>query len=245
MPTEQNNTQEPTPAKEARVGHPIGWDAKSAPPPEVSAKVPAWRRLSQSLSAKLIALLVVAMVIIFALLGYANIRLHRQNLEAATLISAERVSDVIKRSTSYHMMRNDRDALYQNISTMASEPGIVRIRIYDQEGTVRYSSDTAEVNHAVDKTAEECYACHAQAQPLARLNRPDRFRIFRHNGSGRVLAVITPIENEARCSNAACHAHPASQQILGVLDTHVSLARADSAQAASTRQMAIYTVLAV
>ncbi len=245
MPTEEENTGNPTLAKPARVGHPIGWDSKSAPPADTSSKVPAWRRLSQSLSAKLIALLVVAMAIIFALLGYANIRLHRQNLEAATLLSAERVSDVIKRSTTYHMMRNDRDALYQDITSMAKEPGLVRIRIYDQEGTVRYSSEAAEVNHTVDKGAEECYACHAQAQPLARLNRPDRFRIFSHNGSGRILAVITPIENEPRCSNAACHAHPGSQQILGVLDTHMSLARADAAQAASTRQMAIYTALAV
>lgn len=245
MPTDNDRPDKPTLEKEARVGHPIGWDAKSAPAPEIAPLVPAWRRLSQSLSAKLIALLVVAMVIIFALLGYANIRLHRQNLEEATLISAERVSDVIKRATSLHMMQNDRAALYENIAAMAKEPGIVRIRIYDQEGTVRYSSDASEVNHTVDKRAEACYACHAQSQPLARLNRPDRFRIFRYNGSGRILAVITPIENEARCSNAVCHAHPASQQILGVLDTHMSLNRADAAQAASTRQMAIYTVLAV
>src|ERR1041385_3210500 len=126
MPTENDKTEDP--------GQNIGWDPKSAPvlPPVVRA--PAWRRLTHSLSAKLIALLVVAMVIIFALLGFANIRLHRQNLEAATLISAERVSDVIKRSTSYHMMRNDRDALYQSIATMASEPGIVRIRI-DRKST--------------------------------------------------------------------------------------------------------------
>src|SRR5512140_3182236 len=226
MPTDKENPDQPTLAKEARVGHPspkIGWDAKSAPAAAGEARVATWRRLTQSLSAKLITLLLGAMVIIFALLGYANIRLHRQNLEAATLMSAERVSDVIKRSTSFHMMRNDRDALYQDITSMTSEPGIVRIRIYDKEGTVQYSSDTAEVNHTVDKSAEACYACHAQSQPLARLNRPDRFRIFSHNGSGRILAVITPIENEPRCSNAACHAHPAGQQILGVLDTHMSL----------------------
>src|SRR6478735_3029583 len=141
MPTDHNKPESP--------GQNIGWDAKSTPPPEPSRKVPTWRRLTHSLSAKLIALLVVAMVLIFALLGYANIRLHRQNLEAATLLSAERVSDLVKRSTSYHMMLNDRAALYENIATMASEPGIVRIRIYDQEGTVRYSSESAEVNHTV------------------------------------------------------------------------------------------------
>jgi two-component system NtrC family sensor kinase len=245
MPTEGQN-EDPTLAKEARVGSPaIGWDPKSAPASAGEPRVSAFRRLSHSLSAKLISLLVAAMVVIFTLLGYSNIRLHRQDLEAATLLSAERVSDVIKRSTSYHMMRNDRAALYESIATMASEPGIVRIRIFDKEGAIRYSSDAAEINHTVDKSAEACYACHNQAQPLQRLNRPDRFRIFRPNGSGRVLAIITPIENEAQCSNAACHAHPASQRILGVLDTHLSLARADAAQAASTRQMAIYTFLAV
>src|SRR5690348_240238 len=222
MPTDDHKPEGPNPK--------IGWDHRSAPE-ATGTNVPAWRRLTHSLSTKLIALLVICMAVIFALLGYANIRLHRQNLEAATLISAERVSDVIKRSTSYHMMRNDRDALYQDITSMANEPGIVRIRIYNQEGTVQYSSDSAEISHTVDKSTEACYACHAQAQPLTRLNRPDRFRIFKQNGSGRILAIITPIENEPRCSNAACHAHPASQQILGVLDTHMSLARADAAQA--------------
>jgi two-component system, NtrC family, sensor kinase len=197
------------------------------------------------LSAKLIALICAAMVVIFALLGYANIRLHRQHLEAATLASAERVSDVIKRSTSYHMLRNDREALYRTMSTMAAEPGIVKIRIFDQEGKIGFSTNPSEVSHTVDKRAEACYACHAQKQPLTRLNRPDRFRIYRANGSGRVLGIINPIENEPSCSNAACHAHPASQTILGVLDTNLSLARADASLAESTRLMLIYTVLAV
>lgn len=185
------------------------------------------------------------MVVIFALLGYANIRLHRQHLEAATLTSAERVSDVIRRSTSYYMLRNDREALYQTITTMAREPGIVKIRIFDKEGKIGFSTNPSEVNHSVDKRAEACYACHAQAQPLAKLNRPDRFRIYRANGSGRVLGIINPIENEPACSNAACHAHPPSQKILGVLDANLSLAKADASLAESTRMMLVYTVLAV
>ena len=117
-------------------------------------------------------------------MGYLNIRLHRQHLEAATLTSAERVSDVIKRSTTYYMLRNDREGMYHAIATMADEPGMVRVRIFDQEGRISYSSDTAEVSHVVDKSAEACYGCHAQSQPLARLNRPDRFRIYR-DGKGQ------------------------------------------------------------
>jgi two-component system NtrC family sensor kinase len=139
------------------------------------------------------------------------------------------------------MLRNDREGLYHSIQTMAAEPGIEKIRIFDQEGRVTYTTNSGEQNRVVDKTAEACYACHAQSQPLARLKRPDRFRIYRNATGTRVLGVITPIENQPACSNAACHAHPAEQQILGVLDTNVSLATADVQLAESSRRMIIYT----
>jgi len=213
--------------------------------PEIEPTRSYWRRLRRSLSAKLIGSLLAMMVVIFALLGYANIRLHRQHLEEATLASAERVSDVIKRSTTYYMLRNDREGLYHAIQTMADEPGMVKVRILDQEGRVSYSTDATEVSHVLDKTAEACYGCHNQAQPLARLNRPDRFRIYRNGGGHRVLGIITPIENQASCSNAACHAHPADQQVLGVLDTNLSLAKADAQIAVSSARSLSYTAIAM
>ncbi|MGC1448810.1 MAG: ATP-binding protein [Candidatus Sulfotelmatobacter sp.] len=200
-----------------------------------------WLRLTFTLSAKLNILLLGAMIVIFAALGYLNVRLHRQHLEQNTLLSAERVSDVIKHSTTEYMLRNDQEGLYNSIKTMAGEPGVEKIRIFDQEGRITYTTDSAEQNHVVDKTAEACYACHAQSQPLARLNRPDRFRIYRNPAGGRVLGIITPIENQPACTNAACHAHPAEQKILGVLDTNLSLAKADVQLAESSRRMIAYT----
>jgi two-component system NtrC family sensor kinase len=202
-------------------------------------------RFRHGLGTKLIGLLLGAMIVIFALLGYLNIRLHRKHLDAAALLSAERISDVIKRSTTYYMMRNDRDGVYHAMTTMANEPGVVRVRVFDREGRISYSTDPSEINHGVDKNAEACYGCHSQQQPLAKLNRPDRFRVYRNGGGTRVLAIITPIENQPECSNAACHAHPESQQILGVLDTHLSLARADQQLAQGTWQMLAYDVLAM
>lgn len=213
--------------------------------PETDSGRGRWNRLTHSLSVKLISLLLLVMVGIFGLLGYLNIRLHRQHLEAATLMSAERVSDVIKRSTSYYMLRNDREGLYHAMATMADEPGMVRVRIFDQEGRISYSTDTSEIGHLVDKGGEACYGCHTRSQPLTRLNQPDRFRIYRDNKGQRVLGVITPIENQPSCSNAACHAHPASQQVLGVLDANLSLAKADVQLAQSSRRMLAYTLIAL
>jgi two-component system NtrC family sensor kinase len=198
-----------------------------------------------NLSTKLVLLLLSSMIVVFTLLGYVNVRLHRKHLEEMTLLSAERVSDIIKRSTTEYMLRNDREGLHHAIHTMADEPGMVKIRIFDQEGRITYTTDPEERDHVVDKRAEACYACHAQSQPLARLNRPDRFRIYRNVGGSRVLGIITPIENQPACSNAACHAHPAAQQILGVLDTDLSLQMADVQLAESTRRMIAYTGVAL
>jgi two-component system, NtrC family, sensor kinase len=213
--------------------------------PEIEPDRVRWKRLTRSLSAKLISLLLLVMTGIFGLLGYLNIHLHRQHLEAATLTSAERMSDVIKRSTSYYMLRNDREGMYHAMATMADEPGMVRVRIFDQEGRISYSSDTGEIGHIVDKGAEACYGCHTQSQPLARLNRPDRFRIYRDGKGQRILGVITPIENQPGCSNADCHAHPVEQQVLGVLDTNLSLAKADAQLAQTSRRMLVYTLIAL
>ncbi len=213
--------------------------------PETEPKRGRWKRLTRSVSAKLIALLFAAMVAIFAVLGYLNIEVHKHDLEGAALLSAERISDVIKRSATYYMLRNDREGLYHVMQTIADQPGMVKVRIVDKEGRITYSTDSSELSHVVDKSAEACFGCHAQSQPLAKLNRPDRFRIYRNGGGQRVLGIITPIENQPSCSNAECHAHPASQQILGVLDTDISLAKADAQLKAGTRVMLGYTILAV
>src|SRR5678809_2782 len=103
---------------------------------ETKPKPSRWFRLTHSLSAKLNLLLLGAMILIFALLGYANVRLHRQHLEQYTLLSAERISDVIKQGTTSYMLRNDREGLYRSIQTMAAEPGMEKIRIFDQEGRI-------------------------------------------------------------------------------------------------------------
>ena len=198
------------------------------------------QRMGRSISGKLMASIFFVLIIIFGLLGYFSIRIHRKHLEDTALLSAERQSEVLRRSASHYMLNNDRVGLYELMLNMADQPGMVRIRIMNPQGVVSYSTAPSEVGAAIDKSAEACYGCHEKSKPLARLNRSDRFRIYRADGS-RVLGVITPIENEPACSNAACHAHPAGTQILGVLDTNISLAKVDHSLAVETREMSIAT----
>src|SRR3990172_11799331 len=147
------------------------------------------------LAVNLAACLVVSTAAFFAVFGYLTLRLQRRQSEEMVLVSADRISDIIQRSTRYQMLRNDREALYQVIHTIGSEPGIRRIRIFNEEGRISYSTDPAEVGSLVDKRAAASYSCHAREAPLTKLDRPDRARIFRDARGERVLGLIRPIEN--------------------------------------------------
>jgi two-component system NtrC family sensor kinase len=202
-------------------------------------------RFTHSLATKLTACVVGSMALLLGLYGYWHLRLWRQSQQEMVFQSADRTSDIIWRSIRYSMLRNQREEVFHIINTIGHEAGIRRIRIFNKEGQITFSTDPPEVGQFVDKKAEACYACHAQAQPLTRLNRPDRLRIYKAADGTRILGLIRPIENEPDCSNAACHAHAAGSQVLGVLDTNLSLATVDQVVARSQGEIAVFTIASI
>jgi two-component system NtrC family sensor kinase len=136
------------------------------------------------------------------------------------------------------MLRNDADNVHRIIQNIGTQPGIDRIRIFNKEGRIRTSTRPDEVGALVDVRAEQCVACHQYGLPLDRLDRKDRIRTFQAPSGGRILGVIAPIRNEPQCTTS-CHAHPASQRVLGVLDVQLSMEAVDQSLRASERQLSV------
>lgn len=185
------------------------------------------KKFRLGLAAKLAICVIVSTAAFFTLFGFINLKVERAQSQELVFQAADRVSDVILRSTHYEMLHNDRDALYNMVRELGTEPGIRRIRIFNKEGRITLSTDAREVNTVVDKRAEQCYACHSQSEPLAKLNRRDRARDFHDRQGEHLLGVMRPIENAPECSNSACHVHPASERVLGVIDADLTLAQVD------------------
>jgi two-component system NtrC family sensor kinase len=158
---------------------------------------------------------------------------------------AQQLSETVKSSTRYDMLLNQRESIHQIISTVGQQEGIDKVRIYNKEGEIILSTDSADVGQLVDMNAEACYACHAADQPLENLSIRERTRIFEMNGHGRMLGIINPIYNEPSCWQASCHAHGPEQTVLGVLDITVPLGAADRQQRESGMQLMLLMVAAV
>ena len=142
------------------------------------------------------------------------------------------------------MLADDRQAAYDTMQMVARQPGISRIRIFNKEGRIMFST-AREAEPFVDKNAEACVLCHASAQPLVRVETPSRARVFTDPGGERRLAMITPIYNEPSCSTAACHAHPARQSVLGVLDVALDLGPTDRVIADARRRVIVTIAIEV
>ncbi len=186
-----------------------------------------WNRLS----VRLTGVVTVVTAFTIGIFAWLAIRAHERQLIDQVVRDAALFSETIRSSTYHDMLEDRREDAYLIMDTIGRQEGIEKVRFFNKEGRVTFSTDRGEVGRLVDKKAESCYACHAADQPIVRLSIPSRSRTY-WLGDHRVLGMVTPIYNEPACSNAACHVHRPTQSVLGVIDIGMSLADVDRASAA-------------
>jgi two-component system NtrC family sensor kinase len=180
-------------------------------------------------------------------MAFAILRSQTAQLMVERTRSADQLSATIKSAAHFDMLENRRENLHRQIRDVGGlqKEGIRKVRVFNKEGQIMFSSASEEIGTTLDPQGEACYACHAKGRPLERLEIQARARVFKAPDGTRVLGVINPIPNEASCSTADCHAHSAKQSLLGVLDVNVSLSEVDAEIAHSRRVIMTSSILAV
>lgn len=155
---------------------------------------------------------------------FVNVRLQRQLTLENSLHDADYLSEAIVRANHYLMLNDDHEMLHQMVSELASMEGIRRIRLFNKEGVINYSTDSGEAGQVLALSAEGCNACHIRSQePLDQIPSSARGRTFEGEDGEAFLGVTKPIYNDPACFNAACHVHPPDKNLLGILDVQISL----------------------
>jgi len=182
---------------------------------------------------------------VFALLSFILIRAQRRSLIEEMAQHAEQWTETIRTSTRHAMMGNRGEDVHQIIDAIGELQTIRKVRIFNKEGRIIYSPEKTEIGTMVDKRAEACYGCHAADSPLERLETTERARFFTDSEDQMYLGFINPIYNEPGCSEAACHAHPADQTVLGVLDVTLSMEHVETQVAASLNKAILLTAVTI
>ena len=198
------------------------------------------------ISLKLIIAVGIVTIAIISVYSFVNIQAQRNELLSQAEVYANKLSETIRNSLHLSMLENRSDQTHQIINTIAQEPGLKEIRIFNKEGRIMFSSQKESIGGMVDKKAEACYACHTANEPLEKLPMEEKMRIYQTpNDSSRTLGIINPIYNETSCYESECHFHPKEQKVLGVLDVKLSLKDVDAQIASSEFRSIIFAIIAI
>ncbi len=202
--------------------------------------------LSRKIGFKLTFGVVLTVLVAIGIFSYFNIQSETKSLLTEVERHANQLSEAVKSDTEYDMLHNDRERIHESIRRIGAQESIDRVRVFNKSGEIIYSSDSAEIGTMVDQKAESCYRCHSAGKPLEQLETEERTRVFRpHQDSARLLGIINPIYNSQSCWTAACHAHPRTQTVLGVLDVTIPLIEVDRNIRRSQMAIVVFAVSAI
>jgi two-component system NtrC family sensor kinase len=199
--------------------------------------------MTTKISYKLIVAVGAVAMVIIGIFAFVILDAHQTQLISELSRSADQLSKTVKSSTKYDMLMNQQESVHRIITTIGKQDGIQKVRIFNKEGAIIFSTDPSDHNQMVDKKAEACYACHAANQPLEQLEIPNRTRIFQPPGSDRILSIIDPIYNEPSCMQSNCH--EPTKKVLGVLDISMKLGEVDKGMRESRNRLLLFGIVAI
>jgi two-component system NtrC family sensor kinase len=148
------------------------------------------------------------------------------------------------RATHDGMLLNRKAEVQATIDRLAAGPEIAAIRVYDKKGTIMMSAQRQEVGRQIGLASVTCNSCHLRGRTKG-ASVLERKSLERVGDDLEVLRHLSVIQNEPSCSTAACHAHPADQRVLGVLDLEMSMAPLEAAIRTAQKQFLWATLILI
>ena len=124
--------------------------------------------MPRRLDFKLIFSLTILIVAISCISGYFNFRMQKERLVEAMILGADQLSRSITSATWHAMLDDDRKAAYEMMRVIADKQGVDRIRMFNREGRLVFSTDVNEKPNLTIRSDEVCISCHATTPVLTK-----------------------------------------------------------------------------
>jgi two-component system NtrC family sensor kinase len=194
---------------------------------------------------KLSGLFSALIVLVWAVTAYMNSLDDRRE----ALASARDVSRVDSRTLILSLHRfmgsRDLDGIRELVQGLAQDNPVYHdIQLAAHEGEIVVSF-RGPAEQRLDRTTWPCLGCHEPDRDKARRDIASLDRVWQTENGRNILSVVTPIQNEADCSNSGCHVHEGVARPLGYLKVDYSLQRVDALVAEHRTKTAIGVLIAV
>ena len=145
------------------------------------------------------------------------------------------------------MLKNDKEDLQSSLDIINTMPGIDDVNMYDEENNLVYSSFADDT---VGHNNPNCKYCHTNLEEMfPRTEKSYRIididnecKMNKRDSNCRHLLIRSPIMNQRSCYESSCHAHQASDDVLGSLVIRIPLANLDAALSKSLRDFLLMAI---
>src|ERR1051325_3982042 len=108
------------------------------------------------LGPKLIIALTVLIVVISGITGYLNLSGQKSRLVETMLLGADQLSRSMTSATWHAMLDDHREAAYEIMRVIADKKGVDRIRMFNREGKLVFTTDPREQPSLLLPHNQEC-----------------------------------------------------------------------------------------
>jgi len=187
-------------------------------------------------------------VFLFVSFGIIFRSVNENYLNTVIQQNGNNIGSIVEGALYHSMLKNDKGALQNTLDIINNLPGIEDVNMYDSEDSLVYSSFT---DNLAGHSDPNCKACHHDIKtmfPLTEksfkiLNIDTECRMSQKDYNYRLLMIRSPILNQKSCYTSACHAHDASEKVLGSFVIRIPLEDLDSAVAASSTDFFLLAAL--
>ena len=116
---------------------------------------------------KLILFVGAVLLVYTVLFLFFVLRVERDKALAAAEAEAVRLSDTIRKSVEFEMLKGRRESVQDIVEAITRQKGIEQVSVFNKDGEIIVSNNSEDVGKVFDKTSQTCYFCHSDDPPTA------------------------------------------------------------------------------
>ena len=205
-------------------------------------------KFRRSIYGRVVLIITILSVILFVSFGVIFRSVYEQYLNTVILQSGNNVGSLVEGALYHSMLENDKGALQNTLDIIHTLPGIEDVNMYDSEDNLVYSSFSSDTGGQINPNCKSCHSnlgamFPAKEKSYKIITANSECKMSKSLKGQRHLLIRSPILNSKSCFQNSCHAHKATDEVLGSLVIKVPLKDLDAAVGKSSIEFYLLAIL--
>ncbi len=206
-------------------------------------------KFRKSIYGRVVLIITVLSIFLFVSFSLIFRSVNEEYLNTVIRQSGNNIGSIVEGALYHSMLENDKSTLQYTLNIINTMPGIDEVNMYDVEDNLVYSSVTSDTNNC--HSNPNCIHCHTNIKSMFSgkensykiIDVDSDCKMIQNDNRSRHLLIKSPILNEKSCYLSSCHAHKATDVVLGSLVIKLPLEELDAAVQKSSTEFFVLAII--